>query len=151
MPIHETIKEQLKIALLAKDAETLKAVRNLLSAFTNELVTLRKKPQEILPDENALAVIRRLAKQRKDSIEQFTAGNRMDLVEPEKKELLFLEALLPKMMDRGEILKIAQAKKNELNLTDKGKVGMLTGAVMKELKGKADGNDVKEVIESLFS
>jgi len=55
------------------------------------------------------------------------------------------------MMDKDEIRKIAEAKKTELGVTDKSKMGIFMGAVMKELKGRADGADVKEVVESLFN
>ena len=92
----------------------------------------------------------RLAKQRKESIEQFKAGERPDLVGPEEKELAYLQALLPQMMSKEDIRKVAEAKKAELNITDKSKMGMFMGAVMAELKNKADGKEVKEVIESLF-
>jgi uncharacterized protein YqeY len=97
-----------------------------------------------------LAVIKRLAKQRKDSIEQFQKGNREDLVEGEEKELVVLESYLPQLMSKEEIEPIAIAKKEELGITDKGKKGQLIGAVMKEVAGKADGGDVKAVVEKLF-
>jgi uncharacterized protein YqeY len=73
------------------------------------------------------------------------------LAESEKAELSILEAYLPKMMDREEVLKIAQAKKEELGVIDKSKIGMFIGALMKELKGKADGDVVKSVVEELLS
>jgi len=135
---------------MAKDALRLKAFRAMSAAFTNELVAKNKKPQEMLTDEEAIAVIIRLAKQRKDSIEQFKKGNREDLVKEEEAELSILETYLPKMMNKSEVEKIAKAKKTELAITDATKKGMLMSALMKELKGKADGALVKEVVDSLF-
>lgn len=149
--MQDQIREQIKQAMLAKDTEKLNVLRGILSAFTNELVAKGKTPQEKLTDEEALAVIRRLAKQRKDSIEQFEKGGRADLAENEKAELQILEKYLPQMMSKDEIRKIAEAKKAEMGVTDKSKMGVFMGAVMKDLKGKADGADVKEVIESLFN
>jgi uncharacterized protein YqeY len=102
-------------------------------------------------DEEALAVVKRLVKQRKDSIEQFKKGNREDLVKVEEAELKILEVYLPQMMSKDEILKIAQKKKVELGITDKTKSNMLMSGLMKDLKGKADGADVKAVVEQLFS
>ena len=99
----------------------------------------------------ALAVIRRGVKQRKDAIEQFTKGGRPELADNEKTECAILETYLPQMMSRDEIRTIAETKKAELNITDKSKVGQLTGAIMKELKGKADGADVKAVVDELFA
>ncbi len=90
----------------------------------------------------AIAVITRLSKQRKDSIEQFKKGGREDLVAKEQAELSILETYLPKLMDAGEVKKIAEAKKTELGITDPAKKGMLMSALMKDLKGKADGSVV---------
>lgn len=148
--LHEQIKNGIKEAMVAKDAILLKVLRAMSAAFTNELVAKGKKPQDVLSDEEALTVVARLAKQRKDSIEQFKKGNRQDLVKEEEAELAVLEKFLPKMMDKGEIEKIARAKKEELGVSDVAKKGMLMSALMKELKGKADGGVVKEVVDSLF-
>ncbi len=148
--LHEQIKNKIKEAMLAKDALQLKALRAMVAAFTNELVAKNKKPNEILSDEEALMVITRLAKQRKDSIEQFRKGNREDLVKEEQDELELLEAYLPKMMERSEVEKIALSKKLELSINDVKEKGKLMSVIMKDLKGKADGLVVKEVVDALF-
>lgn len=148
--IHETIQGQIKEAMLAKDAVRLTTLRGLLSAFVNELVALKRKPQEILSDEEAINVILRSVKQRKDSIEQFKAGGRNDLAESEEAELRILNEFMPAQMSEDEVRDAAKAKMTELGITDKSKAGQLMGALMKDLKGKADGMLVKEVIESLF-
>jgi uncharacterized protein YqeY len=150
MSLQTDIKSEIKEAMLAKDSTRVLVVRGLVAAFTNELVAKGKKPTEELSDEDVLNVIRRSVKQRKDSIEQFTAGGRADLAESEKAELAILEKYLPKMMSKEDIKKIAEAKQKELGITDKSKIGQFVGMLMKELKGKADGADVKEVAESLF-
>ena len=148
--LHEQIKGKIKEAMLAKDALTLKALRAMVAAFTNELVAKNKKPNEFLRDEEVLVVITRLAKQRKDSIDQYRKGNREDLVKEEQDELNILETYLPKMMGKEEVSKIAQDKKMELNITDAKEKGKLMQAIMKDLKGKADGMIVKEVVDALF-
>lgn len=148
--IHEDIKKGIKEAMIAKDALRLSVLRSLLSGFTNELVATKRTPQEMLTDEEALKVITRQVKQRKDSIEQFIGGGRPELAESEKEELALLEAFLPEMMSADEIRKVAEAKKAETGTTNKADAGKLTGIVMKELKGKADGTVVKQVVESLF-
>ena len=134
----------------AKDAIKLRTVRFILSAATSELTASNRTPQEILTDEETLAVIKRLAKQRKESITQYEAADRPELAIPEKEELAVLESYLPQMMSQEEIKPIAEAKKAEFGIDDKAKMGMLVGAVMKELAGKADGGDVKAIVESLF-
>ncbi len=150
MLLQEKIKAEIKDAMMAKDAVRLSVVRGVSSAFTNELVAKGKKPQDMLTDEEALAVISRLAKQRKDSIEQFTQANRPELVEEETAQLKVLEAYLPEMMDSDSVLKVAKAKQTELGITDATKKGMLMAALMKDLKGKADGTVVKQAVDSLF-
>ncbi len=151
MSIQTNIKDQMKEAMKAKDQVKLGVVRGLSSAFTNELVKLGKMPQDELGDEDALAVIRRAVKQRKDSIEQFEAGGRPELAESEKAELAILETYLPAMMPREEVRKIAEAKMAEMGGIDKSKAGMFMGTLMKELKGKADGDIVKSVVDELLA
>lgn len=148
--LHEQIKNGIKEAMMAKDALRLKAFRAMSAAFTNELVGKGRKPQEMLTDEEAVAVIAKLGKQRKDSIEQFKKGNREDLVKEEEAELEILQTYLPKLMDRSEVEKITRAKKQELGAIDASKKGILMSALMKDLKGKANGSVVKEIVDSLF-
>jgi uncharacterized protein len=151
MELHLKIKEELKNAMKAKDAAKLRTVRSMLTAFTNELVATGSTPQGTLTDEGVLTVIKRLAKQRKESITQYEAANRLDLSEPEKEELAILESYLPTMMALDAIRPLALAKRDALQITDRAKMGMLVGALMKDLQGKADGADVKKVVEDLFA
>lgn len=150
MSLHESIKSSLKEALKAKEEVRLRTVRSMITAFTNEAVATGGTPQTMLTDDQVLAVIKRLAKQRKESIVQYEAANRPELAAPEKDELAVLEGYLPQMMSQDEIRPIAEAKKAELGIDDKSKMGMLMGSIIKELAGKADGGDVKAVVESLF-
>lgn len=151
MSIETNIIEGLKDALKNKDEVRLSVMRSIKAGFTNELVAKGMTPQSEVTDDLALSVIKRLAKQRKDSIEQFRNGGREDLAVVEEKELAILETLLPQMMSQDDIRPIAEKKKAELGIEDKSKMGILIGAVMKELGGKADGGDVKVVVESLFN
>lgn len=144
------IKEQLKTAMREKNQVALDTLRSVMSACTNELVAAGKTPQDEVTDEMVLKVVSRLIKQRKDSISQFEAGGRADLAESEKEQLAILEKFQPPQMSEDEIRTIAMRKKDELGITDKAKAGILTGAVMKEVGGNADGAVVKSIIESLF-
>lgn len=158
MSLHQQIKEQIKEAMRARDNVRLNVVKGLVASFTNELVSLKRTPQEELSDEEVLNVIRRAVKQRKDSIEQFTNGGRSDLAESEKAELSILETYLPQMMSRDDVMKLAVAKHAEMGLVDpssdsgqvKSKMGMFMGALMKDLKGKADGDIVKSVVDEIL-
>lgn len=151
MALHLELKEQIKTALKARDEVRLRTVRGVITALTNEMVATGKTPQDTLDDEAVLAVIKRLSKQRKESITQYEAANRPELAEPEKAELEILEAYLPQMMSQEELEPIVKAKLEELGVTDKSKMGQAIGTIMKELSGKADGGDVKTVVEKLLS
>ena len=135
----------------AKDKLRVNVLKGLIAAFTNEVISQKKKPDAEISDDDALKVIKRAVKQREDSIEQFAKGGRNDLVENEQAELEILKTYLPEVMSKEEIQKVAEAKKTEMGIEDKTKMGILMGAVMKELGGKADGKDVKEVVDNLFA
>lgn len=167
MAIHETLKQSIPEALRAHDEVRLRTLRSLVTMMTNEVVAKKRKPNEFLTDEEALTVVKRAASQRKDSIEQFEKASRNDLAEPEKLELAIIESYLPQMMSREEIMPIAKAKMAGLGISSKADAaktpegrspgaslealrGKFTGTLMKELKGKADGGDVKAVVDSLL-
>ena len=150
MSLHEDIKKGVKEAMLARDTARVGVLRALMADFTNELVSKRRMPQDTLTDEEALEVIKRAVKKRLDSADQFKKGNRQDLSDAEEAEIALIRPFLPKTMSQDEIRPIAEAKKAEMGVTDKAKAGMLMGAIIKELKGKADGADVKAVVDSLF-
>lgn len=96
--MQETIKAAIKPAMIAKDTVRLGTLRLIVAAFTNELVTQGRPPTDPLSDEDCLKVIKRLSKQRKDSIDQFVAGGRPELAEDEKAELAIIEEFLPAQM-----------------------------------------------------
>jgi uncharacterized protein YqeY len=154
--MHEKIKNDIKEAMRARDSIRLDTLRGLLAVFNSELL---KKPksgptstsdsQTGLSDEDVIVVIRRAVKQHRDSIEQFEKGARMDLADKEKAELAILESYLPQSMSRKEIEKFIKGKIAAGAKFDKAKAGQFMGAIMKELKGKAEGADVKAVIEAI--
>ncbi len=150
MLLHEQIKENIKESMKAGDKVRLEVMRSLVTAFTNELVSTKRTPQDILTDEEVLIVINRAAKQRKDSIEQFRKGGREDLVKEEESQLIFLDEFLPKLMEVSDIEKFVKTKYDEFQDKDISKKGMFMSSLMKELKGKADGKIVKEKVDKLF-
>lgn len=151
MTIHETIKAQIPEAMKARDEVKLRTLRSLVTAMTNEVVAKKRKPDEFLTDDEALAVLKRSANQRKDSIDQFTKGGRPELAVPEQEELTVIESYLPAQLSREEITTIVKTKMAEMGVTDKSGAGKFIGAVMGELKGKADGGEVKSVVDELLS
>jgi uncharacterized protein YqeY len=153
--MQEKIQSQIAGAMRARDQVRLITLRGVLASFTNELVALKRKPTEKLSEDEAAAVIKRLVKQRKDSIEQFEKGGRQDLVDNEQAELKILEEFLPEQMSEEQIREIvrrlADEKKAEMGEVDKSKMGQFMGAVMKETGGNADGALVKKIVEEVLS
>lgn len=133
--MHDKIQKEIPAAMRAKDQVRLTTLRGVLAAFTNESVALKRTPKDKLSDQEAIIVIRRLVKQRKDSVEQFEKGNRQDLADNEKAELKILEEFLPAQMSEEKIREIVMKKKEEAGEIDKTKMGQFMGAVMKECKG----------------
>ena len=150
MSLQETIKNGIKDAMKAKDSVRLDVLRGLSTAFMNYSVANGGTPQTELTDEQTIDVITKESKKRKDSIEQFTNAGRLELAEKELAELAILKEFLPAQMSHEEIIPIVLAKIGEMN-ADKSKAGVVVGMVMKELKGKADGDDVKKIVDELLA
>jgi uncharacterized protein YqeY len=149
--LHEQIKSSIKDAMMAKDSVKLDVLRGLVTAFTNELVATGHTPQEFLADDAALAVITRTAKQRKDAIAQYETAGRKDLADEDRAQLAILEQFLPTMMSEEEVTVAVTRIKGEKAITDASQKGLLMKEAMNELKGKADGQVVKKVVDSLFT
>lgn len=146
--MQEQIKSALKPAMIAKDSVRVGTIRMIMAAFTNELVTQGHPPTDPLSDADCMKVIKRLSKQRKDSIEQYISGGRPELAEDEKAELAIIEEFLPAQMTEAEIESKVSAKLAESPL-DPTKKGQFVGLMMKELGDTADGAVVKAVIDRL--
>ncbi len=147
--MHENIKKQIIEAMRAQDTLRLEVLRGLQSAFSYELIA-KKSSNPFLKDEDALNLIRKAVKQRKDSIEQFEKGGRKDLVKKEKAELVILEEFLPAQMSKKDVEKIVKEKIKSAGKIDKAKSGKFIGMILKELKGKVDGSLVKEVVDEML-
>ncbi len=144
--MHKDIKEKMQSAMKEKDLTRLSVMRGILAELTNEAVKLGKKPDTELPDEAVVRVISRLAKQRKDSIEQYEKGNREDLANEEKSELKILEEFLPEQMSEDEVRATVRKTIDELADSDSPQMGQIMSSVMGELQGMADGSMVKRIV-----
>jgi uncharacterized protein len=151
LAITQIVREDMKTAMRAKDAATLECVRGLLSAFTNELVTLHRMPSDTLTDAEALVVVKRAVKKGKDAAAQFTEGGRPELADKENAEVAILSKYLPAQATDAEIEAAIALKVAEMGVTDKAGVGKLIGAVTKHLNGNVDGMRVKELAEKVFA
>ena len=150
MTIQEQIKEAMKQSMREKNMKALTTYRGLLSAFTNEVVAQKKAPDTPISDEDAMKVLMREAKRRKDAIAQYEGAGRPELAEDEKAELTIIEQFLPEQMSEDEIREVVKKKIEELGVNDTSEKGKLMGALMGELKGKADGSLVTKVVDELL-
>ena len=134
MSLKDRITEDMKNAMRAKDAPRLLTIRGLLAACKQREVDERIE----LDDAAVIAIVDKLIKQRKDSITQFAAGGRADLVDKESAELKVLEAYLPQRLSADEVAAEVARIVKELGATGPGDMGKVMGAVKTRLAGKAD-------------
>ncbi len=147
MTLKDQITEEMKTAMRAKDAPRLLTIRGLLAACKQ-----REVDERILLDDAAvIAIVDKLVKQRKDSITQFTAGNRPDLVEKEAAELSVLEGYLPQRMDADAVAAAVAEVVGELGATGPGDMGKVMGAVKARLAGKADMSLVSAAVKKALA
>src|SRR4030042_2294066 len=147
MNLHQQIEADLKSAMKSGDREKAGVLRFLISAVKNFQIETKTKDKEYLSDDEIISVLRHQAKQRRDSISGYEKGGRADLAEKEKAELAILENYLPAQAGVEKIREVVKAKIAELGIADKSGFGRLMGAAMAELKGQADGDAVKKVVE----
>jgi len=147
MSLLEKLTQDLKEAMKAGNAGKVSVLRMLNSALKNKAI--EKGKDASLTDEEAMQVLMREAKKRKESILAFEQGGRPDLADNEKKELAILEVYLPQQMSREEA--VAVVEKVLAGLADKSNAGLVMKAVMAELKGKADGKMISEIVKEKLS
>ena len=134
MTLKDQITEDMKTAMRAKDAPRLLTIRGLMAAMKQ-----REVDERITLDDAAIVgIIDKLVKQRKDSITQFTAGNRPDLVEKESAELAVLEGYLPQRLSAAEVQAAVAAIVAELGASGPGDMGRVMGAAKAKLGGQAE-------------
>ena len=141
--LKDQITEDMKSAMRAKDAPRLLTIRGLLAALKQKEVDERI----VLSDAQVIAIIDKLIKQRKDSISQFAAAGRTDLVEKETAELNVLEGYLPKRLSVEEIGAEVASIVASLGASGPGDMGKVMAAVKSQLAGKADMGLVSEAVK----
>ena len=142
-----TIKKQLKEAMILKDKDRITTLRNILSKL--RLKEIEKK--EALNDLESIKVLQSMSKQLNDSIQQYTAGNRKDLADIEMKELKILSEFLPEPMDEEEILKIVMDAIEECGAETMRDMGKVMGIVISKTDGKGDGTLISKIVKEKLS
>ncbi len=141
----QELKEELKQAMLARDIEKTSVLRMVISALGYYEIEKGGAGYEAT-DEDVETILQKQVKQRRDSVEQFKAGNREDLAEKETKELQMLEKYLPEQMSEEEIKKIVIETIIQTGASSMQDMGKVMGALMAKTKGKADGNLVGKIV-----
>ncbi len=151
MNIQEQITTGIKEAMKSKDSDRLRVLRSLKAKLLEKEVSIRQGGEAELNEEQMIEVLMKAAKQRKESIDQFTAGGRDDLVANEEKELIIIEAFLPEMMGEDEVRDKVKAKISQMGASSMAEMGKVMGALMGELKGKADGSLISRIVKEELS
>lgn len=148
MEIREKLTADMKTAMREKDQIRLDTIRFLQSAIKNKEIELRPNP---ITADDVLGVVKKLVKQRKESIEQYQAAARQDLADKEAAELKILESYLPAQMGRDQVEAIVVATIAELKAASVKDMGPVMKAVIAKTQGTADNKLVSEIIKSKLS
>jgi uncharacterized protein YqeY len=144
MSILETIEQEMRSAL--KEGNEVK--KTTLRMVKADLLNEKAKTGKDLTDDQSLEVISRCAKKRKEAIEEFAKAGREDLASREREELVVIEHYLPKQLSEAEITAAIDAKLAVLGSVTQKEMGKVMGEIMKDLKGRADGNIVRKILSS---
>jgi uncharacterized protein YqeY len=147
MSIFDRVTAEMTEAMKARAAARLTALRSIRAAFLTEL---KKDNAATLPDEVCTTLLRRLEKQRGESIEAFESAGRPDRVAEERAELAVIQEFLPKLADEATTLEWVKAAIVASNASAPGDVGKVMGAVMKAHKGDLDGNLARRLASELL-
>jgi len=148
--LKEKIQEELKQAMLARDALKTSVLRMLLSAINYYEIKKGGAGYEAT-DEDVLSVIQKEAKQRRDSIEEFKKANRLELADKETKELEMLQVYLPKQMNEDQIREIVKQTISQIGAATAADMGRVMEVLMPKVKGKADGGMVSKIVKESLS
>lgn len=145
MEIREKLMTDMKAAMREKDTVKLEAIRFLQAAIKNREIDMRPDP---ITNDEVLSVVKKMVKQRKESIEQYQNASRQDLVDKETTELKILEAYLPAQMSKEQIESLVVATIAELKATSVKDMGPVMKSVIAKSQGTADNKLVSEVIKA---
>jgi uncharacterized protein YqeY len=147
MAIADQVSEQMKEALRAKEATRLAALRSIRAAFVNEM---KRDGSETLSDEACVEVLRRLERQRKESIEAFEGGGREERAAAERAELHVIQTFLPNLADPETTRGWVEEAVASTGASARGDLGRVMGTVMKAHKGEIDGALAKRIASELL-
>lgn len=147
MSLLEKLNNDMKMAMKAKDKDRLTVIRMLKASLQNEQIKIGRE----LDADEELTVLAREMKQRKDSLSEFEKADRQDLAEKTAAEIVIVQDYLPEQLSEEEIRQIVQEAIKQTGASSPKEFGKVMGVVMPKVKGKADGNQVNEIVKSLLN
>lgn len=147
MTLQERVGQEIKAAMLAKEADRLGTLRLLKSAIGYAQI---ERKTESLSDAEIVAIVQKEIKKRRDSIEQFEKGNRPELAAKEKQEIGVLETFLPQPLPAEELESLVRATVRETGATNKREMGAVIKAVQAKAAGRADGKTISALVGRLL-
>ncbi len=138
-------------AMRSRDSVRLRTLRSIRAALKEKEIEARSGGENRVEEEQIVAVLQKQAKQRRDSIEQFRAAERADLVKNEQEELQIIESYLPEQMSEDKIRDIVGGIVQEVGAQSISDMGKVMGPAMSQLRGKADGRVVNRVVRELLT
>ena len=147
MSLNNVLKEEIKLAMKAKEKLRLETIRLAVVAIKNKEIELKRE----LNDEDIIQILSTMAKQRRESMGHFKKGGRTDLFNKEEKELDIILSFLPAQLNRSEIEDIVKETIAAVNAQGMKDVGLVMKDVMPKVKGKADGGVVRGVVQEKLS
>lgn len=149
MDLFETVNEGIKNAMKARDRVRLEALKGIKKEFLEARTAPGANGE--LPDDKAMAILVKMAKQRKESAQIYTDNNRTDLAEGELNELAVIEEFLPKKLSADELKAELQAIIAEVGATSQKEMGRVMGVASKKLAGRAEGKDISAMVRLLLA
>ena len=147
MTLQERLSQEIKAAMIAKDADRLGTLRLLKSALGYAQI---EKKSETTSDADFVALVQKEVKKRRDSIGQFEKGGRPELAVKEKQEITVLEIFLPQAMSEAELEQLVRATIQEVGATGKKDMGQVIKAVQAKAAGRADGKTISGLVGKLL-
>lgn len=149
MNLFDTVSEDIKKAMKAKNKVALQTLRNVKKAFIE--ANTQTGASEVLSDEEALRIIQKLVKQGKDSATIYKEQDREDLADEELAQVEILEEYLPKQMSKEELKEALKKLVDELNATSMKDMGKVMGIATQKFAGKAEGRMISQIVKELLN
>ncbi len=151
MSLKDQISDDIKAAMKAKDKIRLETVRSIKKVLLEKESEIRGKGRDVLTPDEEMGILVQQAKQRRDSIEQYTKAGRQDLADQESQELTVIESYLPSQLSDEDVAAVIDDIIQSVGASSPKDMGKVMGPAMQKLKGQADGKKVQDMVKAKLS